>query len=56
MGLMDIFKPKWKHSDPEIRILGVNKLSDQAMLAEVAKGDEDYLVRETAVDRIEDQL
>lgn len=49
MGLMDLIKPKWKHSKASVRYLAVKKLTDQAVLAEIATHDESSDVREAAV-------
>ena len=37
MGILDkIFKPKWQHNDPAVRLDAVKKLDDQEKLFEVA--------------------
>jgi hypothetical protein len=56
MGLLDLFKPKWKHSDAEVRSDAVRQLGegDKATLAEIARGDEDARVRRIALKKIVD--
>jgi hypothetical protein len=54
MALKDLFRPKWKHSDPEVRLDAVISMTDQGLLAEIAKTDEWYKVREAAVGQISD--
>ena len=41
MGLTDLFRPKWKHSDSSVRRAAVKELDDQAALAYVAKNDKE---------------
>lgn len=45
MGLGDLFKPKWKHSNWEVRGKAVAMLTDPALLAEMAKNDVHEKVR-----------
>ena len=56
MGFSDLFKPKWKHSNPEVRAEAVRALSDDdaALLATIARSDADARVRRIAVKRIVD--
>src|SRR5262249_6334309 len=56
MGFFDIFKPKWKHSDAEVRAEAVRELGDDqaALLAEIARTDSDARVRRIALKRISD--
>jgi hypothetical protein len=53
MAIADYFKPKWKHSDCEIRRAAVSRLTDQTLLAKIAKNDKDSVVRKTAENRKE---
>jgi hypothetical protein len=55
MGLSDLFKPPHKSSNPERRLKAVAKLTDQSVLAELAKTDPSPRVRKAAVERIDDQ-
>jgi len=56
MGFSDLFKPKWKHSNPEVRAEAVRALGEDeaALLATIAKNDSDARVRRLAVKRIVD--
>ena len=56
MGFTDLFKPKWKHSNPEVRAEAVRALGDDeaALLATIARNDSDARVRRLAVKRIAD--
>jgi len=55
MALMDIFRPKWKNSDQEVRKAAIEQLTDQAILAEIAKTDKECAVCQVAVKRLTDQ-
>ncbi len=37
MGLLDAFRPKWRHSDPGVRLEAVRELTDQRTLAKAAR-------------------
>jgi len=55
----NLFKPKWRHSDPEVRVTAVAKLSpDQpeqlSILRELALSDSNSRVRISAVRRLQD--
>jgi hypothetical protein len=56
MGFADLFRPKWKHSDPEVRAEAVRQLGDDQapLLATIARQDQDAHVRRIAVKRIAD--
>jgi hypothetical protein len=56
MGFTDLFRPKWKHSNPEVRAEAVRQLGDDqaALLATIARQDADARVRRIAVKRIAD--
>ncbi len=58
MGLADLFRPKHKHSDPEVRLEAVRRLGadDAEILAELARGDTDSNVRKAAIERLEDPV
>lgn len=56
MNLLNLFRPKWKHTNPEIRRTAVQRLEDQTVLVGVAQSDEDTSVRKTALMKIQDQL
>lgn len=51
---MDLFRPKWRHSDPPVRRDAVRQLQDPLQLVEVAVHDADRDVRRAAIERPED--
>ena len=48
MAFVDLFRPKWKHSNCIVRKLAVEKLTDKVILTEVANTDSDWNVRKLA--------
>ena len=57
MGFLDLFRPKWKHSDPAVRIEAVKEFTaedDASLLAQVVRQDSDARVRRTALKKIAD--
>ena len=52
MGIGDLFKPKWRHSNREIRLAAVLELKDQAALASVVNNESDEEIRQAAMERI----
>jgi hypothetical protein len=56
MGLLDRFKPqpRWKHTDPLVRVAGVQELpeDEQDLLATLARTDPDARVRRAAVSKL----
>src|SRR5205085_1145769 len=56
MGFLDIFRPKWRHSNPDVRAEAVRFLNadDLDILSRVAKVDPDVRVRRLALKKIED--
>jgi HEAT repeat protein len=55
MGIMNFFKPKWKHKYKHIRIAAIEKLTDQKIIGDVAKNDVHADVRIAAVEKLTDQ-
>ena len=55
MDFVDLFRPNCKHSDWEKRAKTAKKLKNQKIIADIAKKDEYYSVREAAVQKITDQ-
>ena len=55
MAILDLFKPKWKHSDWKVRTIAIQKVTDQKILTVVAKNDENSQARKAAVEKIIDQ-
>ncbi len=54
MGLLDLIRPKWRHSDAGVRLHAVATVGDQTVLARIAREDEDDRVREAAIAKIDD--
>ena len=56
MKLLDPIRPRWQHSDPEVRLSAVRQLGDedQELLATLALEDQDIRVRRSAIKRLED--
>jgi hypothetical protein len=56
MGFVDLFRPKYKHSDAEVRATAVRELPPEAtdILATVAREDPDAAVRRIAVKKLVD--
>ena len=56
MGIIDKLKgtPKWKNSDPAIRLEGLRETDDPTVFAEVLETDADAKVRRASVGKVED--
>ena len=56
MGFFDLFRPKWKHSNPDVRAEAVRQLDegDLRVLAQVVRRDVDARVRRLALKKIAD--
>lgn len=56
MGIADLFRPKHRHSDPQIRANAVRELTeDEAeLVASIARSDDHPTVRKIAIDKIDD--
>ena len=50
MGLFDLFRLKWKHSNPDVRIAAASETSDEKILIEMASQDREWFVRHNAFD------
>ena len=55
MGFLDFFRPKWKHSNPDVRMEAVKNLENQTLLGNIARADLDSRVRKTAINKLIDQ-
>ncbi len=49
MGLLDVFRPRWKHSNPAIRMEALKTLEDDEALAQAASHDSDERIRRVAI-------
>ena len=54
MGLFNLFRPKWKHSNPDVRIEAAGALSDMETLQQMAASDRDWFVRHRVFDIVRD--
>src|SRR5439155_27185424 len=54
MGIADLFRPKYRHSDVRVRTEAVRALTadDAAILIQIARSDSDTGVRRLAIERI----
>jgi hypothetical protein len=54
MGIVDFFRPKHRHSNPQVRAEAVRALGadDADVLMQVAQADRDPAVRRLAIERI----
>ena len=55
MGLFDFFRPKWKHSNPDVRIAAARETGDIEILQKLATVDRDWFVRHRVFDEIRDR-
>jgi hypothetical protein len=58
MGILDKLKPqpRWKHSDPAVRLQAIPELEDPIELAAMAEQDPDVKVRRAAVEKVDDPV
>src|SRR5688572_2842988 len=56
MGIADLFRPKYRHSDVRVRTEAVKALTsdDAAVLEQIARTDRDIGVRRLAIERIDE--
>ena len=54
MKIKDLFIPKWKNSDPHVRIAAIKDLLDGSILKKIVKDDPDRKVQLAAFHRIHD--
>jgi hypothetical protein len=57
MAIIDLIRPKWKHSDPEVRLKAVREMDTDTAehLREIAASDADTRVRIEALTKISDE-
>lgn len=55
MNFFNLFRPKWKNSDPDVRLKAVEKLTDPQILAEIVRTEKYYKVRLLAASKLDDQ-
>jgi hypothetical protein len=54
MSILDLFRPKWKHSDYDVRCKAVEGITDQLKLARIAARDRHWSVRMAAAAKLSD--
>ena len=54
MGLLNLFRPQWKHSDPDERRRAIETMQDPAILAEMIVSDGEWFVRHEAFAALRD--
>src|SRR6478672_6522424 len=56
MGIADLFRPKYRHSDVRVRTEAVKALTadDAAILVQIARTDRDIGVRRIAIEKIDE--
>jgi len=55
MGIADLFRPKWKHSNAAVRAAALRDLDEHDevdKIAEMARGDADESIRRAAVRKL----
>ncbi len=50
MGVLDAFRPKWKHSDPDVRIAAADEIDDPTILRGMVIEDAHWFVRHRVFD------
>ena len=48
MGLLDSIRPKWKHSDADVRIAAAKEIRDPDILVKMIVQDQEWFVRHNA--------
>ena len=56
MAFMDLFRPKWRHSDYNVRARAVEKITKPSLLVKIAKSDGKDDIPQKAVAKITDQI
>jgi hypothetical protein len=54
-AILDFIRPKWKNSNPKVRLDSVRNLTDESALAYVARNDSATYVRLEAAEKLSDQ-
>ena len=56
MGLLDSLRPKWKNSDPDVRITAARELDNPEILVGMAANDPEWFVRHRTFDVIREKF
>ena len=54
MGLLDLIRPNWLHSNPSVRLRAVEGISNSMTLTRIAREDVDDNVRQAAIGKLDD--
>jgi len=54
MGFSDLFKPKWKHSNPKKRLIAVQKMTDMKKLMQIIHESRENALLEAAINNLND--
>ncbi len=52
MGLLNRLRPKWRHSNPDVRMESISEVEDPAILVEMIVTDGEWFVRHRAFDAL----
>ena len=55
MAIRDLFRPKWQHSDPHMRLRAVRQIKDPGILTNLVLNEEHLPVRMAALEKLSDQ-
>ena len=56
MGLFDKLRPRWKNSDPDVRINAAQELDDVSILVKMSAKDPEWFVRHRTFDVIREKF
>ena len=54
-GMLGLFRPRWRSSNPDVRKAAVRKLTDQVLLARIGRYDSEWSVQAVAVETLTDE-
>ncbi len=49
MSLLNWFRPRWKHSNPDVRRDSISEIEDPAILVDIIVGDGEWFIRHEAL-------
>lgn len=55
MSVLDLFRPKWNHSEVDVRIAAIERIDDPILLMQIADADPTPRVRALVKERLRDQ-
>ncbi len=56
MGILNLLRPRWQHSNPAVRRLALEKANNPSVLVKLATRDPDAKIRAPAVERISEEI